>query len=211
MLEMQQGNGSQSTSFTWRSLCVCARTCAKLLQSCLTLMIPWTVAHQVPLSMGFSRQEYWNGMPFIPPGELPNLGIEPASLMSPALTDGFFTTSTIRKAQRSFYLIAVALSMFWILSHFLRTSAQSYAQDLSFSCGRTEKGGCLTNLLEVLHGLQFKFSSFPILRPSTPCGSHQTPIFKTPSWTIYNIYFVEREMYVVATRNLQTPSLLRKV
>ena len=44
--------------------------------------------HQAPLSMGFSRQEYWNGMPFLPPGELPNPGIEPASLMSPALAGG---------------------------------------------------------------------------------------------------------------------------
>ena len=46
---------------------------------------PWTVAHQAPLSMGFSSQEYWSGLPFPPPGDLPNPGIEPASLISPAL------------------------------------------------------------------------------------------------------------------------------
>ena len=40
---------------------------------------PWTVAHQAPLSMGFSRQEYWSGLPFPPPGDLPNPGIKPAS------------------------------------------------------------------------------------------------------------------------------------
>ena len=40
---------------------------------------PWTVARQAPLSMGFSRQEYWSGVPFPSPGDLPNLGIEPAS------------------------------------------------------------------------------------------------------------------------------------
>ena len=40
---------------------------------------PWTVAHQTPLSMGFSRQEYWSGLPFLSPGELPNPGIEPRS------------------------------------------------------------------------------------------------------------------------------------
>ena len=40
---------------------------------------PWTVAHQAPLSMGFSRQEYWNGLPCLPPGDLPNPGIKPAS------------------------------------------------------------------------------------------------------------------------------------
>ena len=55
----------------------------------------WTVAHQAPLSMGFSRQEYWSGLPFPPPGDLPDPEIQPASFMSPALAGGFFTTSTI--------------------------------------------------------------------------------------------------------------------
>ena len=45
----------------------------------------WTVALQAPLSMGFSRQEYWSGLPFPPPGDLPGPGMEPASPMSPAL------------------------------------------------------------------------------------------------------------------------------
>ena len=44
----------------------------------------WTVARQAPLSMGFSRQEYWSGLPCPPPGDLPDPGIKPASLMSPA-------------------------------------------------------------------------------------------------------------------------------
>ena len=50
--------------------------------------ISWTVAHQAPLSMGFSRPEYWNGLPFPPPGYLPDPGMEPASLKSPALAEG---------------------------------------------------------------------------------------------------------------------------
>ena len=50
---------------------------------------PWTVAPQPPLSMGFSRQEYWSGLPGPPPGDLPDPGIEPSS---PALAGGFFTT-----------------------------------------------------------------------------------------------------------------------
>ena len=50
----------------------------------------WTVAHPAPLSMGFPRQEYRSGLPFPPPGDLPNPGIEP---QSPALAGGFFTTS----------------------------------------------------------------------------------------------------------------------
>ena len=59
---------------------------------------PWTVAHQAPLSMGFSRQEYWSGLPCPPPGDLPDPGIEPSSLISPALAGGFFTTSTTWEA-----------------------------------------------------------------------------------------------------------------
>jgi len=53
------------------------------------------VAPQAPLSMGFSRQEYWNGLPLPPPGDLPNPRMEPTYLMSPALVGWFFTTSTI--------------------------------------------------------------------------------------------------------------------
>ena len=55
----------------------------------------WTVARQAPLSMGFSRQEYWSGLPFSSPGDLPNPGIKPSSLMSLALKGRFFTTSAI--------------------------------------------------------------------------------------------------------------------
>ena len=53
----------------------------------------WTLAHQAPLSMGFSRQEYCRGLPWTPPGDLPDPGIELGSLKSPALAGGFFTTS----------------------------------------------------------------------------------------------------------------------
>ena len=53
----------------------------------------WTVSPQVPLSMGFSRQEYWNGLPLPPPGDLLEPGIEPTSPVSPALAGRFFTTS----------------------------------------------------------------------------------------------------------------------
>ena len=58
----------------------------------------WTVAHQALLSMGFSRQEYWSGFPCPPPGDLPDPGTEPISLMSPALADGFYTTSATWEA-----------------------------------------------------------------------------------------------------------------
>ena len=60
-----------------------------------------TVAHKASLSMGFSRQEYWSGLPCPPPGDLPDPGIEPGSLMSPAFACGFFTTSASWEAPRS--------------------------------------------------------------------------------------------------------------
>ena len=62
---------------------------------------PWTVARQAPLSMGFSRQEYWSGLPCPPPGDLPDLGIEPVPLMSPELAGGFFTASATWEATLS--------------------------------------------------------------------------------------------------------------
>ena len=52
---------------------------------------PWTIAHQAPLFMEFSRQEYWSGLPF-PPGDLPDPGIEPMSLVSSALLAGSLPT-----------------------------------------------------------------------------------------------------------------------
>ena len=62
--------------------------------SCIQpFVIPGMVACPAPLSMGFSRQEYWSGLPFSTPGDLPNPGMEPRSLVSPALAGGFFTTS----------------------------------------------------------------------------------------------------------------------
>ena len=59
---------------------------------------PWTIARQTPLSMGFTRQEYWSGLPFRSPGDLPNPGIKPTSLASPALAGELFITSTTWEA-----------------------------------------------------------------------------------------------------------------
>ena len=75
--------------------CVCMLSCFSHVQLCATL---GTVAHQAPLSKGFSRQEYCSGLPCPPPRDLPNLGIKPTSLKSPALAGGFFTTSATWEA-----------------------------------------------------------------------------------------------------------------
>ena len=59
----------------------------------------WTVVRQAPLAMGFSKEEYWSGLPSPPPGDLPHPQIKPASLMSPALAGGLFPTSATWEAQ----------------------------------------------------------------------------------------------------------------
>ena len=78
-----------------RDSCECVLSCFSRVQLFET---PRTVALQVLLSMGFFWQEYWSGLPFPFPGDLPNPGIKPVSLMSPALAGRFFTTSATWKA-----------------------------------------------------------------------------------------------------------------
>ena len=80
-------------SFCFSSLCVCAQLCPLFVTS-------WTLAHQSPLSMGCPSQEFWSGLPFPPPGNLPHPGIKPAS---PALSGRFFTTEPPGKP--AFYFI----------------------------------------------------------------------------------------------------------
>ena len=72
------------------SLRVCMLSCFSRVRLFVT---PWIIACQALLSMGFSRQEYWSGLPFPPPGDLPNLETEPVPLVSPTLAGGFIITS----------------------------------------------------------------------------------------------------------------------
>ena len=74
---------------------------------------PRTVAHRAPLSMGFSRQEYWSGLPCPPPGDLPHPGIKPTSLLSPALAGGLFTTRATGEAQLQIMLGHKLLKVLW--------------------------------------------------------------------------------------------------
>ena len=81
--------------------CVCVGVCARAqsFQVCLILLqTPWTVAHHPPLSVEFSRQEHWSGLPFPFPGDLPDPGIEPVSSVSPALVGRSFYQCTIWEA-----------------------------------------------------------------------------------------------------------------
>ena len=79
------------------TICVCV--CVKSLSRVRLFATPWTVARQAPLSMGFSRQGYWSGLPFPSPGDLPNPGIEPGS---PALQEDALLSEPSRKPQVSF-------------------------------------------------------------------------------------------------------------
>ena len=73
-------------------VCVCVCVCP-VTQSCLTLQSHGLLSHQASLSMGFPRQEHWSELSFPTPGNLPNPGIEPMALVSPALAGRFFTTA----------------------------------------------------------------------------------------------------------------------
>ena len=90
-----------SCSHSWdnRSHSFLSSCCDSVTKSWLFCDTPLTVARQAPLSMGFSGQEYWSGLPFPPPGDLPDPGIKPSS---PALAGRFFTTEPSRKGYKFF-------------------------------------------------------------------------------------------------------------
>ena len=78
-----------------QSVCVCVHACT--LSYVLFFATLWTAAHQAPLSVEFSRQEFWRGLPFPSPADLPNPGMEPVFPGSPALAGRFFTTEPPEK------------------------------------------------------------------------------------------------------------------
>ena len=86
----------------------------------------WTVARQVPLSMGLSWQECWSGLPFPPPGDLPDPGNEPKSLVSPALPGGFFTTEPPGNPRSPLTIIILAFQHpVWFNPYYLSFSSLS--------------------------------------------------------------------------------------
>jgi len=97
----------------------CVRLCATL----------WTIACQAPLSMGFSKQEYWSGLPGPSPGDFPNPGIESTSLKSPALADGFFT---IRSTWEDFLTMEPFFSETSHCPRVLRKSLAKYGMNSKF-------------------------------------------------------------------------------
>jgi len=105
-------NSKNKFSTKYMSSCINILSVCLSAQSCMTLSPPWTIACQAPLSMGFvlcpnpsclgfCRQEYWNGLSIPPPRDLPNPGIDPTSLMSPALAGKFFTILEVKVLSHS--------------------------------------------------------------------------------------------------------------
>ena len=118
-------NSTAEFSPSVHRLCISCVGCSQPLSRVLLFATPWTVAHQAPLSMGFSRQEYWSGLPFPPPR------IKPASLASPALdTDSSqgrgYSSHSRDRGQRQLppFLAAEVLGWFGISSFLLYTCIQ---------------------------------------------------------------------------------------
>ena len=99
-----QNRGKLKGHLSCVCVCVCVHAHARTILNCLLTWVQffvtlWTVSHPSPLSMEFSRQEYWSKLPFSPPGHPSELGIEP---VSPALSGRFFTTVSHGKPRQSF-------------------------------------------------------------------------------------------------------------
>ena len=93
------------------------------LLSCVRLLATlWAVVHEAPLSMGFPRQEYWSGLPFLTPGDLLDPGIKPASLVFPALVGGFFTTEPPGKPSEIYNIYVISCIFFFLKSIILSTN-----------------------------------------------------------------------------------------
>ena len=118
-------------------------SCSVCLTRVWLFATPWTVACQVPLSVGFSRQEYWNGLPSPPPGNLPNPGIEPASL---ALAGVFFTTRATCEVLREFAKIQslgsqttlldwILEGVSWVLHILFKASLYLFTWPCCVACG----------------------------------------------------------------------------
>ena len=95
--EWMNGYRRGGTYIRWNA----AAAAAKSFQSCPTFATLWTVAHQAPLSLGFSRQEYWSGLPCSPPGDLPHPGMGVVVSYISALAGGFFTSWVPGKPQQA--------------------------------------------------------------------------------------------------------------
>ena len=109
ILHVEKSNNSQSVKN--KNIIQIPLVLMLLLSHAWLFASPWTVAHQAPLSMEFSRQEYCSRVPFPSPGDLPDPGLEPLSPASPALAVRFFTTQSPGKPFKYFYLETITANV----------------------------------------------------------------------------------------------------
>ena len=95
-------------------------------------MVSWTIARQAPLPVEFSRQEHCSGVPFLTPGDLPDTGIKPASLASPVLAGGFFTTKGKKLALQKMWTIPIA-KMYLSMKYYLDETYIKWIAKIFFS------------------------------------------------------------------------------
>ena len=124
----------------------------------------WTGAHQVPLSMGLSRQDYWKGLPCPPPGDLPYPGIESMSLTSPTLADGFFTTLTTGKPFSMMVFVQTHLCLTLRPHGLQHTGLPVYHQLPEFAQTLSTESVMPSNHLILCHPLLFLPSIFPSIK-----------------------------------------------
>ena len=110
---------------------VCECVCTQSLGCVWLFVTPWTVARQAPLSTGFPRREYWSGLPFPSPGDLPYPGIEP---VSPALAGRFFTTEPPGKPSSTWYIPRIGI----IWPKLIFSGIKSLGSDTAFQSGQSE-------------------------------------------------------------------------
>ena len=115
---------------------------------------PWTIAGQPPLSMGFSKQEYWSELPCTLPGDLPDPGIEPASLMSPALADKFFTTAAAAKSLSRVRLLATPWSRLCLGLWLLMIPTSLLSSPSAFCICMHVKNSKVASVLDLVCGQQ---------------------------------------------------------
>ena len=161
--------------------CLAMPVCV-LLQSCLTLCHPMDcIACQAPMFMGFFRQEYWRGLPYPPPGDFPNPGIGPSSLVFPAWASGVFTIMswinlTIFFAKSHIHIFSPTLSLWDVVSLLRRKKNRGFpggsvVKNLPVNVG--DRGFALWSIKiphasEQLLGLSFKARELQLLKPEHP-------------------------------------------
>ena len=140
----------------WLPCVILLYVCKLISQSCPSFATPWTAARQAPLSMGSSRQEYWSGLPFPSPGDLPNPRIESKS---PALAGEFFTTEAPGKSccLQNITIIFFLIWQCWAFSAAHRLSLVAESRSSSLNCGAwmSHYGGFSCCTVQVLEQVGF--------------------------------------------------------